>query len=217
MPVTFGREKNRMLDELAQHLKQEKPRPLGKRREFVILAPIVAGEKGYDLLYEVRGEDISQAGETSFPGGGLEAGESPLEAALRETHEEIGVPVEDIRVLGELGWLISDRVIIHVFVGYIEDYVAGRYPIDPEEVADLVQVPMAWLKANPPAIYKLNFRAEPTGDFPWDRVPGGEDYAWSRQGHEVVFYPLPPNGLNIWGFTAQVTRDLLAFIPATTL
>lgn len=37
----------------------------------------------------------------SFPGGGIEAGESPEEAAVREVAEEVGLEVEAVQVLGD--------------------------------------------------------------------------------------------------------------------
>ena len=43
----------------------------------------------------------SQPGEVCFPGGHVERGENPRDTALRETFEEIGVPIERIEVIGQ--------------------------------------------------------------------------------------------------------------------
>jgi len=61
----------------------------------------------------------SHAGEVCFPGGRLRRGELPLEAALREANEEIGVAVNDIEVIGQLTPLTTTRspALVDCFVG----------------------------------------------------------------------------------------------------
>ncbi|HUC14381.1 MAG TPA: CoA pyrophosphatase, partial [Acidimicrobiales bacterium] len=51
----------------------------------------------------------SHAGEVCFPGGRLRRGEVPLDAALREANEEIGVAVADVEVIGQLTPLTTYR------------------------------------------------------------------------------------------------------------
>lgn len=79
----------------------------------------------------------------AFPGGGIEAGESPEEAAVREVSEEVGLKVEAVQVLG-------DRV--HPQSGVHMTYVACSVisgeasVVDEEELAEvlwleLVQIP----------------------------------------------------------------------------
>jgi 8-oxo-dGTP pyrophosphatase MutT (NUDIX family) len=55
------------------------------------------------LLFVIRSDRVStHQGQIAFPGGRLEADENPIEAALREAHEEVGMPLDAVRVIGTL-------------------------------------------------------------------------------------------------------------------
>lgn len=57
--------------------------------------------EGGDFLAEKRGpEEEYNPGETIFPGGHIEEGESPEEALLREMQEELGIIVKEYSLLG---------------------------------------------------------------------------------------------------------------------
>ncbi|KAI0041052.1 hypothetical protein FA95DRAFT_1453000, partial [Auriscalpium vulgare] len=56
------------------------------------------------ILLEVRGKLRTHSGEVSFPGGRVDSTDSSfLDAALRETHEEVGLSSEQIEILGAVG------------------------------------------------------------------------------------------------------------------
>ena len=85
------------------------------------------------------------AGQISFPGGRSEdADESPEHTALREAHEEIGIDPARVEVLGRLPEY-------HTGTGYRVTPVVGwaeppiTYKPDPHEVADVFEVPLAFL------------------------------------------------------------------------
>jgi 8-oxo-dGTP pyrophosphatase MutT (NUDIX family) len=61
-------------------------------------------------------------GQISLPGGSWEEGEHLHETAMRETEEEIGVPIDDIEIFIELTPLFVKVTgyMIHPFVGYIK-------------------------------------------------------------------------------------------------
>jgi 8-oxo-dGTP pyrophosphatase MutT (NUDIX family) len=63
------------------------------------------------------------AGQVAYPGGRIEPGETPIETALRETWEEIGVTSEKIEVLGSLSELFVDvsGFLIQPFVGWLAE------------------------------------------------------------------------------------------------
>ncbi len=84
-------------------------------------------------------------GQISLPGGVQNPGESLAQAALRETWEEIGIPPDDISILGALSRLHVKVTgyYVHPFVGWI-DYEPEIIPA-PEEVEDVFSVPLSQL------------------------------------------------------------------------
>ena len=66
------------------------PTLLEARHEYAVLCPLVERPNGLHLLFEVRSAGVSQSGETCFPGGQMEPGETPADCALRETEEASG-------------------------------------------------------------------------------------------------------------------------------
>jgi 8-oxo-dGTP diphosphatase len=76
------------------------------------------------LLFVIRDDEILLirkkrglgAGKINGPGGRLEGDESPLEAAIREVEEEVGVTPIGIQERGELRFQFVDGYAIHVYV-----------------------------------------------------------------------------------------------------
>lgn len=61
------------------------------------------GERGASIPLTVRASGLRRhAGQVSLPGGATDPGETLVQAALREAHEEIGVDPASVRILGEL-------------------------------------------------------------------------------------------------------------------
>ena len=98
--------------------------PVGEHgfKHFAVLLPLMEEAGRTEVLYEVRAERlIRQPGEICFPGGLIEKGETPLECALRETEEEIGVKADSIRIISKLDSVFSaGGSQIHCFLGVIE-------------------------------------------------------------------------------------------------
>ena len=68
-----------------------------------VLVPLFPGDAGdLHVILTVRTESIRHAGQISFPGGRSDSDETIIETALRETHEEIGIPSSKIEVRGTL-------------------------------------------------------------------------------------------------------------------
>lgn len=111
-----------------------------------VLCPLVSGRDGPEVVLTRRVESLRHhAGQVSFPGGRVDPGDASLEAAaMREAHEEIGLPPGHVTTLGRLNDLptITGFNVTPV-VGFVEQPVAWRP--NPAEVADVFQVPLRWL------------------------------------------------------------------------
>jgi len=80
----------------------------------------------------------------NLPGGGVQPGESPWEAAVRETREEVGVEAELARLAG-LYWVPSGRAVVFLFEGRV---AAGK----PRALAETLEVAWADPEALPPTM-----------------------------------------------------------------
>ena len=79
----------RDLEHLRRRYADHVPGLLGARHSYAVLCPLVERPDGLHLLFEVRSAALHrQPGEVCFPGGRMEAGETPEQCALRETEEE---------------------------------------------------------------------------------------------------------------------------------
>lgn len=107
-----------------------------------VLIPIVVRDSGLTLLLTRRHEQISYAGHICFPGGRIDPGDAgPVEAALRETHEEVGLRPAAIQVIGELGEYVSHSGFrIHPVVGLVRSLGTLR-PAD-GEVDEILEFPL---------------------------------------------------------------------------
>ena len=120
------------------------------RRAAVVIA-IVAGEGGEAacLLTRRPATITRHAGQYALPGGRVDPGESEVDGALRELHEELGLAPGHEAILGTLDdYATQSGFRIRPFVAWVEDE-NGLAP-DPREVARLHRIPLAEL-ASPAA------------------------------------------------------------------
>ena len=179
----------------------DRPLAEGRRRGSSVLIPLIETESGYEILFEVRAHDLpAQPGEVCLPGGRIEAGESPLQAAVRETSEELGIDPEQIEVIASLDGMIGPGGRpVWPFVGVLHEY-ADTWSED--EVDHVFRVPLSWFAKDEPERYETTLHTVPEEGFPFDRIPGGRNYPWRQRYYEVLFYHWP--GEVIWGLTAKL-------------
>ena len=206
------------IDVIKEIVQSHVPKPVGTWRYYSVLLPLVEKDGLLYVLYELRAADLDiQPGEISFPGGGIETGETPAEAALRETAEELGVPETAVEIITELDYLLSySNLKIHCFLGVIDAAALEIAAINKAEVEEYFLTPLNWLLENDPEIYVNNIVQEPAANLPVEKLTPRGGYNW-RTGTSTVpvyIWPDPQAGKErvIWGMTARLTMaftDLL--------
>ena len=192
--------------QIRDKLSARRPTLQGARGAYAVLAPLVERPDGIHLLYEVRAAALRhQPGEVCFPGGEMEPGETPVDCALRETREELGIGADRIEVLGELDFVLRGQSIVYPVLALLHVDDISALSIGPDEVAEVFTVPLHWLRDNPPEIYRRTVRVHPE-DFPYDAVGVSPDYPWAPLCIEVPIYRGLPHPL--WGLTARITAHL---------
>lgn len=119
------------------------------RTDAAVLVPLYLDNDEIHVVFTKRRDDLRRhAGEISFPGGRREPDESDLRAtALREAHEEIGLPADAVEIVGALQPTptIATGYAVYPFVGLID---AGRDWIpSAAEVAAVIELSLPQLVA----------------------------------------------------------------------
>jgi len=96
--------------------------PLESSRPSAVLVGLFESANGVEAILTRRSQALTNhRGEISFPGGRLENGETAVDAALRETHEEIGIAPSEARIIGELNSMstvVSNSHIVPIVASY---------------------------------------------------------------------------------------------------
>ncbi|HJF16808.1 MAG TPA: NUDIX domain-containing protein, partial [Globicatella sulfidifaciens] len=102
-----------MLNNIEQALINYQAKPISQKRIYAVLLPLIKVKNEWHVLYEVRSEQVPQPGDVSFPGGAVEANESLVQAAIRETTEELNISENQIQILGEIDYIVNAQATIH--------------------------------------------------------------------------------------------------------
>jgi 8-oxo-dGTP pyrophosphatase MutT (NUDIX family) len=151
-----------------------------------VLVPIVDVAS---IVFTRRTEELPRhPGEISFPGGIRHDDESPLDTALRETEEELGIAPSSVDVLGALPPVPTfvSRILIVPFVGVLQ--AGGEFRPNPSEIAEVLTYGVDELMA-----------AETQVE--WRRGKG----VYLGQAYEMGAH-------TIWGATAKILGSLLEIV-----
>lgn len=155
-------------------------------RPAAVLVPIVLREELTVLLTQRSHDMPSHPGQISFPGGKMEAWDAtPVDCALREAREEIGLPPGNVEVLG---FLDSYRTGTGFQISPVVGLVRPEFDcvLDAREVLEVFEVPLAFL---------MNPANQQRASREW-------------RGRERFFYAMPYQGRYIWGATAGILKNL---------
>ncbi|MCF0070502.1 CoA pyrophosphatase [Dyadobacter sp. CY261] len=138
--------------------------------------------------------DGVHSGQVAFPGGRYElSDENLIRTALREAQEEIGLRLNDVKILGALTELFIPASNFHVLpVVAAMPYRPGFYP-DPREVEDIFEI-----------------KLEEISDV---NIIGSSDI--QVRGEQVHAPHYMVQGYKIWGATAMMISELLAVLNAS--
>lgn len=187
---------------IAQRKMSPRPRGTGKltipenARLSSVLALLYCHTEELHLIFTRRRDDLStHAGQISFPGGKHDPPESLCDTALRETYEELGIPSQEIVVLGELTplYIPPSGFKVHPFVGWYANGNSPRFTPNENEVAEIIQAPLDEL-------FDPTIRHEES---------------WQLRGYKVQVPFFDIQGHKVWGATAMMLSELLERLRLT--
>jgi 8-oxo-dGTP pyrophosphatase MutT (NUDIX family) len=156
-------------------------RPL---RPAAVLVPIIEREDGPTILLTKRTAHLADhAGQISFPGGRLESGETPVEAALREAEEEVGLDRSFVEVAG---YIDAHETVTGFHITPVVSFVRPGFALklDAFEVAEAFEVPLDFLFN--PANHQEHSRIYKNTTRRYYAMPYGEYYIWGATARILV-------------------------------
>lgn len=176
---------------------------------MILLEREWGGAPATHLVFIMKTRDGSRhAGQIAFPGGKVDADdESALAAALRETHEELGVTPAQLEVLGGLGYFSTMTTGFDAAIFMARPLGPLAYAPQHSEVAAIFEIPLDEIRRQfvpnlemrtPIDMLRLHFHIPVAGLY---RFPASDR-------------PLPYAHICIWGFTARVLQYFLQLLEA---
>lgn len=192
------------------------PQPEGNYMQSAVMVLLFPGDVELQVLFTQRAFDLkSQPGDICFPGGRKEKNESLLEAALRETWEEIGIPSEEIQILGKPDFLITiSGKMVTPFLGYVKSFPFENLIPNPQEVANVFLVPFSYFLDTNPKVSYVEYTPTLAEDFPYELIVGGRNYSWGKTKFPQLFYHY--QNFVIWGITARIIHNIKNIISLSS-
>ena len=193
-----------VLERIKEKLNKPKPLFMGEESAMrsAVLIPLVEKDGEWHVLFVVRAQNMRrQPGDCSFPGGRIDDGETPRDAVIRETCEELGVKRTAIEIMDDLSpYVMSPNFVVYPFVGVLHD-IKSLHP-NPDEVEEVFTVPLSWLMTHEPELHIITLQPKMEEDFPVDKIQNGKNYKWRAGVVEEYFFEY--DKYVIWGLTARM-------------
>lgn len=200
-------EKNLDICKVSKIFTERDSKPIMNLRYYAILALLTRKEGELCFVLNKRAENVRQPGDICFPGGRQEGDESLKDTALRETWEELGIPVEKITLLGKSDYMQTIyHGIIQPYIGFVDYCVLRCSTPNADEVAEIFTVPVSYFLNNCPEVHNLIWEVSFSDTFPYDRIQGGKAYPFGKSKIAELFYEY--KGHTIWGLTAQIIENI---------
>ena len=154
-------------------------------RISAVLIALVDGPQGAEVLLTRRSMEMrNHRGEISFPGGRLDAGETPVDTALREAHEEVGLDPTTPTVVGELIHL--NTIVSRSYIVPIVSVLDERPELQPRtgEVDRVLWTPVSDLVR--PGTYRMERWGQPPMDRPLHFFELDDETVWGATAHMLV-------------------------------
>jgi 8-oxo-dGTP pyrophosphatase MutT (NUDIX family) len=167
----------------------ERQHEIGKRtlKPAAVLLLVVNHPVDPMVVFTQRTAHLADhAGQISFPGGRCDEGDGTAEqTALREAEEEVGIPADRVEILGRLPeYRTSTGYSVTPVVGWAEPPLTFRP--DPHEVADVFEVPLAFLLDSGNHRYESAFFKGRMRKY-W-AMPYGERFIWGATAGMLVTF-----------------------------
>lgn len=183
--------------------KEKNPGFIGIRdKTYSVVIPIIDIDGQQNIIFQIRNKNLKvQPGEVSLPGGRVEEGEKPIEAAIREFSEEMSSSPNKIKIISELDTYVAPvRGIIHCFLAEIDKDI--DLDIKNEEVEGVFTVPITYFIKNEPKVFRNRISIQADENFPFDEMSISKKYNWGSYEYPVAFYKI--DKIVIWGITANI-------------
>jgi 8-oxo-dGTP pyrophosphatase MutT (NUDIX family) len=156
-------------------------------RAAAVLVPLTWVTGDWHLLYTRRTDIVEHhKGQVSFPGGATDPGDtSPEDTALREAEEEIGLRRKDVRILGQLGEMltVTNFMVTPIVAVFPWPYAFTVHTI---EVDRVFMLPVKWLADH----------------------DNWQEFVRRETQRSVITY-FPYDGELLWGVTARITVEFI--------
>jgi 8-oxo-dGTP pyrophosphatase MutT (NUDIX family) len=153
-----------------------------------VLVPIFDGEHGPEVVLTRRSQQLTNhKGEVSFPGGRIDANETAVDAALRESREEINLDTGKLRIVGQLGAISTYVSSSHIVPVVAHLHNKPELDISNEEVERAFSVPLI--------------------DLVRDDTYAEEHWGTAPNTYQLHFFHLDEE--TIWGATGKMLHQLI--------